>query len=130
MAPPRPTATAVTPPLQPVKAMSTAWSSDHWPGPITPTEAATTAIDAQYSQPWLGLKMKKPTFQWATTMATVITPIIPAAASGVRKPAANMTPAPISVAAARRACHVGQRMPMDPNQPAVPFRPPPPKTLL
>ena len=40
------------------------------------------------------------------------------------------TPAPISVAAAIRACHCGQRMPMLPNHPAVPDSPPPPNTLL
>ena len=50
--------------------------------------------------------MKKPTFQCATTIATVITPIIPAAASGVSKPSAISTPLPISVVAARRACHM------------------------
>ena len=58
------------------------------------TTNATTAMDAQYSQPWSGLKMKKPTFQWATTMATSINPMMPAAASGVRRPAANSNPAP------------------------------------
>ena len=83
--------------------MSKAWSSDHSPGPIVAMQNAATAIDAQYSQPWFGLKMKKPTFQWATMIATSMMPIIPAAASGVSRPAAMRTPAPISVLG-RDAC--------------------------
>ena len=42
----------------------------------------------------------------------------------------TLGPAPISVAAARRACHRGQRIPMLLNQPVVPLRPPGPATLL
>ena len=91
---------------------------------------AATAIDAQYSHPWLGLKMKKPTFQWATTMATSITPMMPAAAHGVSRPAASRSPAPISVHAASLAWSAGQRMPMLVNQPTVPLIPPGPASLL
>ena len=74
--------------------------------------------------------MKNPLMRWAVQLATTITPIIPAAANGVSRPAANSSPAPISVAAARRAWSAGQRIPIDPNQRAVPASPPPPNTLL
>ena len=63
-------------------------------------------------------------------MATIITPIIPAAASGVRKPSAINTPLPTSVVAASRACQRGQRIPMPSNHVAVPLSPPAPKNLL
>jgi len=74
--------------------------------------------------------MKKPTFAWATAIATIMIPITPAADSGVRNPKASPSPATISVVAARRAWRWGHFIPIDPNQAAVPDRPPPPKILL
>ena len=100
--------------------MSKAWSRLNRPGPIVATAHATTAMAATYSQP--PLMMRKPLLRWTTQKATVIRPIIPAAANGVSSPAANSSPVVISVAAASRACRAGHFMPTDPNQPAVPVQ--------
>ncbi len=81
-----------------------------------------------YSQPWL--KTNRPLPRCTAHVATAMRPIIPAAANGVRRPAANIRPAPISVAAASRACTWGQRIPIDSKNPAVPASPPAPNTLL
>jgi hypothetical protein len=97
---------------------------------VVPIASETAAIEAQYSQPWPGLNTKKPFFRWATQMATTISATIAPAASEVSRPTASSTPAPISVAAASRACHNGHLNPIDPNQLAVPARRPPPTTLF
>ncbi len=99
------------------------WSSDASPAPVSEMTAATTAIDAQYSQPPFGRKMKNPTRQWTVTMATSIIAMTAAEERGVTNPAAIISPAPISVAAAVIACAMGHFRPMDENQPDVPANP-------
>ena len=56
--------------------------------------------------------------------------MIPAAARGVSRPAANNRPAPSSVAQARRACSQPLRIPMLSNHRAVPGSFPPPNSLF
>ena len=129
-APPSPATAAMTAPVQPCQSMPMAWSSDQRPGPIMAMTNAVTAIEAQYSQPWFGLKMKNPTFQCATTMATVIRPIIPAAASGRQQARCQQQPAADFGGRGKAGLPPGQRMPMLSNHPAVPFSPPGPKNLL
>jgi len=67
--------------------------------------------------------MKKPTLACTVTMATVITATIAEADRAVRNPAANISPATISVDAAVKACPRGHRIPIEPNHDAVPARP-------
>ena len=76
--------------------MSKALSRLNRPGPIVATAHATTAMAATNSHPWLVIRNPLP--RWTVQNATVIRPIIPAAASGVSNPAANSSPVPISVA--------------------------------
>ena len=83
---------------------------------------------ATYSHPWLVIM--NPLLRWTAQNATVIRPMIPAAASGVSNPTANSSPVPISVPAARRAWRAGHLIPIEPNHCPVPTSPPPPNTLL
>ncbi len=98
--------------------MSKALSRLNRPGPIVATAHATTAMAATNSHPWLVIK--KPLSRWTVQNATVIRPIIPAAASGVSNPAANSSPVPISVPAAKRAWRAGHFIPIEPNHAVVP----------
>lgn len=107
-----------------------ALSSEIEPVPNSATAAAAVAIAPQYSHPCPGRKTKYPTFQWTVMMATAINPTRADAATGVANPAANETPAAISVAAAIRAFNIGDRIPIEPNHPAVPAMPRGPRTLL
>ena len=113
-----------------VQSRSMAWSRLNSPGPIVATAQATTAIDAQYSQPW-SFEDEEADLAVARQLATNITPIIPAAASGVSSPTANSSPAPISVAAASagldvRPAHARSTRTTVP----CPASRPPPNTLL
>ena len=87
-------------------------------------------MDATYSQPSPLRKMKNPLWRWALHPATTITPIIPAAANGVSRP--RRTGRRRRSRWWRRAgpAALASACPSEPNHRAVPFRPPPPNTLL
>ena len=120
--PPMPPIAAMSRPVVPVRSSvrSSAWSSDHVPGPIAPIVTPTIPSVITYSQPSPGRKMKKPLPRWLIAQATNITPTTPAAANGVSSPRINASPPPISVMLASQACSFGGFIPMDPNQLAVP----------
>ena len=87
-------------------------------------------MNATYSQPWPGLKMKKPFVRCAVIQATTITDNSPAAASGVSNPTSRSAPAPSSVTDASHACRMPGFIPILANHPAVPWILPPPKMWL
>ena len=83
--------------------MSSAWSIDHSPGPMTASSSPQNVSVITYSQPSPGRKMKKPLPRWLVIQATSITPITAAPASGVSRPSSSSEPPTISVMLASQA---------------------------
>lgn len=94
-------------------------SRDHDPGPVKEIAVTTATIDAQYSHPPLGRKMKYPTRACTVMMAVTMRPTTAMQHKGVSIPNASPSPASISVLIASNACLRGHFIPMLANQEAV-----------
>jgi hypothetical protein len=100
--------------------MPQALSIDQDPGPVTAIAVVTAMIEAQYSQPPFGKKMKYPTRAWTVIIATDMSATTAIQDSGVANPITNRTPATISAVVATIACCFGHFIPILPNHDAVP----------